>query len=455
MQQFSKEFIASFYALIKATFVYDFNNDVVINLVNRFLQIINYFHQIGTQIEILRYRDYIFFNKVRMRFEVEGYASLQFIEENLKRLWIKSITFLPGLNINEILNFCILFKYERETFIQKYKSGGFGSIQVDFLTEPEETVPEFLKDGEQVKKTYFKALKVTKNLVQNLWNRQHVDTRSFRRVIYTLIESLSQDEYGLIALTTIKNFDEYTYNHSLNVGVLSLAMGQRLGMEKKNLVKLGTAGLLHDIGKVAISKQIIDKPGALTKDEWEILKNHSIYGVSEIIKTRGLDEISFASFLTAYQHHWNYDGSGYPKRADPRVQPNLYARIVRICDAYDAMTTPRTYQLLPYLPAVAIRVLWSNINTYFDPILTKVFIQIFGLYPVSSCLELNTGEIAIVLRQNSAHIDRPIIKVVVNSKGEKTNGPIIDLTMNKSITITKPVYPQKYDINPGEHLLVL
>lgn len=455
MQHSSKEFIASFYALIKATFVYDFKNDVVSNLVNRFLKITNYFHQIGTQIEILRYRDYIFFNKVRMRFEVEGYASLQFIEENLKRLWIKSITFLPGLKTNELLNFCILFKYERETFIQKYKSGRFGSIQVDFLTDQEEIVPEFLKDGEQVRKTYFKALKVTKNLVQNLWNRQPVDTRSFRRVIYTLIDSLSQDEFGLIALTTIKNFDEYTYNHSLNVGVLSLAMGQRLGLEKKNLVKLGTAGLLHDIGKVAISKQIIDKPGALTKDEWEIIKNHSIYGVSEIIKTRGLDEISFASLLTAYQHHWNYDGSGYPKRIDPRVQPNLYARIIRICDTYDAMTTPRPYQLLPYLPAVAIRVLWSNINTYFDPILTKVFIQIFGLYPVTSCLELNTGDIAIVLRQNPAHIDRPIIKVVVNSRGEKTNGIIIDLAMNKSITITKPVYPQKYDINPAEHLLTL
>ncbi len=453
MSESSKDFINSLYALIKATFVYDFNNDVVINLVQRFLQNINKFFQAGNQIEILRYRDYIFFNKVRMRFEVEGYASLQFLEEVLKKLWIKSITFLPGLKSNELLNFCSLFKYDKDTFIQNYNQSGFGSIQVEFLTEQEELVPEFLKDGEQIKKTYFKALKVTKNLIQNLWNRQHVDTRSFRRVIYTLIDSLSQDEFGLIALTTIKNFDEYTYNHSLNVGVLSLAMGQRLGMEKRNLVKLGTAGLLHDIGKVAISKQIIDKPGALTKEEWEILKNHSIYGVSEIIKTRGLDDISFASLLTSYQHHWNYNGTGYPERLDQKTQPTLYARIVRICDAYDAMTTSRPYQLLPYLPAVAIRVLWSNINTYFDALLTKVFIQIFGLYPVTSCLELNTGDIAIVLRQNPGHIDRPIIKIVLNNKGEKVNGPIIDLSMDNKINIIKAIYPQRYDINPGEHLL--
>ncbi len=449
----SKDIVTSLYALIKAIFVYDIRNDVVLNLVNKCLTNLNNFFQSGNQIEILRYRDYIFFNKVRMRFEIEGYASLQFIEDNMKKLWIKSITFLSGLKAPELIQFCLLFKHDRETFIKEFNQGRFGSIQIDFLTEQEELVPEFLKDGEQVKKTYFKALKVTKNLIHNLWNRQPVDTRSFRRVIYTLIDSLSQDEFGIIALTTIKNFDEYTYNHSLNVGVLSLALGQRLDLERKSLVKLGTAGLLHDIGKVAISKQLIDKNGTLTKEEWELMKQHSLFGVTEIIKTRGLDEISFASLLAAYQHHWNHNGTGYPERLDQKSQPTLYARIVRICDAFDAMTTSRPYQKLPYLPSVAIRVLLSNVNIYFDPILTKVFVQMLGLYPVSSCLELSSGEVAIVLRQNPAHINRPIVKIVVNDKQEKINGSIIDLSMNERINIVKAVYPQKYDIDPGEYLL--
>ncbi|MGB9720148.1 MAG: HD-GYP domain-containing protein [bacterium] len=448
-----RDFVATLYALIKATFVYDFNNDVIRNLVSRFLKQVNELLLTSRQIEILRYRDYIFFNKVRMRFEIEGYAGQLFIEENLKKLGIKSITFLPDLKTQEILQFASLFKYEREAFIQKYNQAGFGSIQVDFITEKEEIAPEFLKDGEKTRKTYFKALKVTKNLIKNLWNRQPVDTRSFRRVIYTLIDSLSEDEFGLTALTTIKNFDEYTYNHSLNVGVLALAVGQRLDLDRKNLVKLGTAGLLHDIGKVAISKEIIDKPDAPTKEEWELLKRHSLYGVSEIIKTRGLDEVSFTSLLTAYQHHWNYDGTGYPEKPDPKIQPLLYARIIRICDAYDAMTTSRPYQLLPYLPVIAIRVLWLNINTLFDPILTKVFIQIMGLHPVSSCLELDNGAIAIVLRQNPAHIDRPIIKIVLDSKKEKTNGPIIDMELDQKVRIIRAVYPQKYDINPAEHIM--
>uniref|UniRef100_A0A7C6EFN5 HD-GYP domain-containing protein n=1 Tax=candidate division WOR-3 bacterium TaxID=2052148 RepID=A0A7C6EFN5_UNCW3 len=455
MNKPGKDFITSLYALIKATFVYDFNNDVVVNLVNKFMNQLKTLFQTCNQIEIMRYRDYIFFNKMRMRFEIEGYASLQFIEENLKRLGIKSIILRPSLKTQELLKFAALFKLNREGFTQKFNQIGFGSINVEFYTAEEETIPEFLKDGEQIKKTYFKALKVTKNLIQTLWNRQPVDTKSFRRVIYTLIDSLSQDEFGLTALTAIKNFDEYTYNHSLNVGILSLAVGQRLDLERKNLVKLGTAGLLHDIGKVAISKDLVDKKEPLTKEEWEIMKKHSIFGASEIIKTRGLDDIAFASLLAAYQHHWNYDGTGYPEKIDPKIKPNLFARIIRICDAYDAMTTSRPYQILPYLPAVAIRVLWAHIGSYFDQLLTKVFIQILGIYPVSSCVELNNGEIAIVLRQNPAHIEKPIIKIVMNSKKEKTNGPIIDLSLEKNVNILKAIYPQKYDINPAEHLITI
>ncbi|MEO0160688.1 MAG: HD-GYP domain-containing protein [candidate division WOR-3 bacterium] len=453
MYKFGKDFIANFYTLIKATFVYEFNNDVVINLLNKFFNLIKTLFQTNNQIEILRYRDYIFFNKIRMRFEIEGYASLQFLEENLKRLGIKTITFFPGLKASEILKFATLFKLNREGFISEYQRINFPSITVEFYTQEEEPVPEFLKNGEQVKKTYFKALKVTKNLIQHLWARQSVDTRSFRRVVYTLIDSLSQDEFGLIALTSIKNFDEYTYNHSLNVGVLSLALGQRLDLDRKNLVKLGTAGLLHDIGKVAISKALIDKAQSLTEEEWEIMKKHSTFGVNEIIKTRGLDDISFAAFLAAYQHHWNYDGTGYPDRFDPKMQPNLFARIIRICDAYDAMTTSRPYQILPYPPPVAIRVIWSHAGSYFDPILVKVFIQILGVYPVSSCLELDNAEIAVVIHQNPVHIDRPVIKIVMNNRKQKIAGPVIDLSQEKRLNIIRPVYPQKYDLNPAEYLL--
>jgi HD-GYP domain-containing protein (c-di-GMP phosphodiesterase class II) len=294
---------------------------------------------------------------------------------------------------------------------------------------------------------------VTKNLLQNLWVNQPVDTKGFRRVVYTLIDSLSQDEFGLTSLTVIKNFDEYTYNHSLNVGVLSLALGQRLNLEKKSLVKLGTAGLLHDIGKVAIEKDVIYKPTSLSEREWDLLKLHCHFGVGQIIKTRGLDDIALSAIISAYQHHWNYDGSGYPAVDRKEQQPVLFARIIRICDAYDAMTTSRPYQIIPYLPSVAVRVLWNRRGTYFDPLLTKIFVQLTGLYPVGSCLELSSGEICLVIRQNPGSLDLPIVKTIIDRDSNKIDGALVDLLIEMDLKIARPVYPEKYGINPAAYFV--
>ncbi|MEO0216243.1 MAG: HD domain-containing phosphohydrolase [candidate division WOR-3 bacterium] len=447
-----KQFIILFYALVKSSWVYDPNNDVVLNIAHRLIEYLNNLLDEFHSVEILRYRDYIFFNKTRLRFEIEGYASLQFVEEVLKKLGIKSITLYPGLKIEEIIRFSSILKNDRESFAKEYIFGDYSSIRVEYVSELEEA-PEFLKDGEQIKRTYFKSLTTTRNLIHGLWTRQSVDTKKFRRVIYMLIDTLAQDEFGLIALTTIKNFDEYTYNHSLNVGILSLAVGQRLDLEKRNLIKLGTAGLLHDIGKVRLSKELLYKEMPLTDEEWEILKLHSPYSVAQIIKTRGLDDIAMNALISAYQHHWNFDGTGYPEAEGDENRPLLFARIIRICDAYDAMTTSRPYQPLPYLPAVAIRVLWSKAGKFFDPILVKVFIQLMGVYPVSSCLELSTGEVGIVLRQNPVHLDLPIIKIVRDRQKQRIDGPIIDLSLDKKVSILKPVYPQQYGINPATYLL--
>jgi len=450
--QAGKELISIFYTLVKATQVYDLNNDVVQNTAKKFIEHINELFRTVTNVEIVRYRDYIFFNKQRLRFDVEGYASLQFIEESLRRLKIKTLTFLPGITQPEAMKFAAIFKGDKSSFLKDYLLEKYKSVSLDFLTGEEE-LPEFFKDSGRVKKTYFKALKVTKNLIQNLWTRQPVDAKGFRRVVYALVDNLSQDEFGLISLTAIKNFDEYTFNHSLNVGILALAMGQRTSLTKKGLVKLGTAGLLHDIGKVEISKEVLYKPGKLTSEEWEKLKMHSAYGVKQIIKTRGLDEIAVSAIIGAYQHHWNYDGTGYPGDDKTRHEAALFARIIRICDAYDAMTTPRPYQPIAYQPPVAVRVLWQRRGTYFDPLLLKIFIQILGLYPVGSCLELSTGETGIVIRQNLGYLGLPILRIIIDEKKEKIGDRVVDLALQTEVKIVKPVYAQKYGINPAAYFI--
>lgn len=451
IHKFGTDIIALLYALVKAVQVYDLNNAVVQTAAKKIVYSLKTLLNIYSRVQLVRYMDYVFFNKQRLRFEIDGYASLQFIHDKLKTLGIKSLSFLPGIDKEEMIIFASLFKKKKEEFTNGYSSSGFKRILIEFSTE-EDDAPDFLREGERIKKTYFKALKVTRNLMQNLWMNQPIDVKSSRRIIYNLIDSLTQDEFGLLTLTAIKNLDDYTYNHSLNVGILALALGQRIGLSKKSLAKLGSAGILHDIGKVALPKELIYKSERLTNEEWELLKKHSDYGIKEIVKARGLDETGLISMTIAYQHHWNYNGSGYPIH-NKNESPILFSRIVRICDSYDAMTTPRMYQVVPYLPHFALRVMWKLRNVWFDPLLTKVFIQLLGLYPIGSCLELDNGEIALVIRQNQGYSEQPIVKIILDKDGKKVAGKVIDLSMNSGIKVIKPIYAQKYGINPATYFM--
>lgn len=446
-----KTIVALLYPLLKAVQVYDVNNDVVINTAKKFVAFMETLFSTISSLEFVRYRDYIFFNKQRLKYEIDSYANLQFLNSRLKILRIKSLTFLSGIKHQEIIDFAVIFKEDKVTFLKQFVLKRYPHIKVEFLKAGEEA-DEFMEDGKFTKRTYFKALKVTKNMMQNLWSGRPVDVKSSRRIVYNLVDTISRDEFGILALTTIKNFDEYTFNHSLNVGILALALGQRIGLDRRSLARLGTSGILHDIGKVEISKELINKVQKLTDQEWETLKMHSNFGVREILKTRGLDEISMIAITVAYQHHWNYDGTGYPLR-EKEEEPTLFSRVVRICDSYDAMTTARSYQPIPYLPHFALRVIWSNQNRLFDPILAKVFTQLLGIYPVGSCLELNTGEVGLVMRQNPGNIGSPIVKIIVDRNHEKTDGRTIDLAMEVQIKIVRPTYPQMYGINPSAYFL--
>lgn len=446
-----KTVVALLYPLLKAVQVYDIKNDVVINSAKKFVEFIEDLFSTISSLEFVRYRDYIFFNKQRLKYEIDSYANLTFLNNQLKNLRIKSITFLPGINQQELIDFADILIKDKVTFLKHFVLKRYPHINVQFLKAHEEA-DELTEDGEAAKKTYFKALKVTKNLMQNLWTGRPVDVKSSRRIVYSLVDSISRDEFGILALTTIKNFDEYTFNHSLNVGILALALGQRIGLDRKSLARLGTSGILHDIGKVEIPKELINKTQKLTDQEWETLKLHSNFGVREILKTRGLDEISMVAISVAYQHHWNFDGTGYPLR-EKDEEPTLFARIVRICDSYDAMTTARAYQPVPYLPHFALRVIWSNQNRLFDPVLSKVFTQLLGIYPVGSCLELNTGEIGLVMRQNPSTIDLPIVKIIVDKNNKKVDGKTLDLGMETAIKVVRPTYPQIHGVNPAAYFL--
>ncbi|MCP3677873.1 MAG: HD-GYP domain-containing protein [Deltaproteobacteria bacterium] len=264
-------------------------------------------------------------------------------------------------------------------------------------------------------------------------------------VVGEMSNTVLSNKNAMIGLTMIKNYDNYLYNHSVNVSILTLALAQTLKYEKEDLMAAGIGGLLHDVGKTGVSEDIIKKPGGLSDDEWKKIREHPVLGAQIIERMKGLNK-GVAHIV--HEHHIRYDRSGYPKTDSP-LHP--IGMIVTLADAYDALTTLRVYQR-PYHPAEAIKILNSLSGKHFEPDIMKAFINMLGVYPMGTMVRLTTNEIAIVTKINQDDGEHPVVKVVYGSDGQKLASPLqVDLSHEDETArfIVSPVDPLNKGINMG------
>ena len=224
-------------------------------------------------------------------------------------------------------------------------------------------------------------------------------------------------------LSRIKHEDAYTAEHCLRVGILAIAFARFLGLPKSDMETLGLCGLLHDIGKMKIPGEILNKPGALTSEEMAVMKRHTSYGYDLLSAHHQLEPIIRDAALS---HHERLDGRGYPNGV-PEWKISRFARIIAIVDAYDAITSDRCYQD-GRSPAKALRILYRERFGHFDAELTEAFIRMVGIYPPGSLVELNSGEVAIVLSTNPQQKLRPKVELILDSEKQPCEPTIIDLT---------------------------
>jgi HD-GYP domain-containing protein (c-di-GMP phosphodiesterase class II) len=259
-------------------------------------------------------------------------------------------------------------------------------------------------------------------------------------------------------MTAIKDYDEYTYHHSVNVSILTIALGQRLGLSKKILTELGVVALFHDIGKVEIPSDVLNKSTNFTEDEWKLMKRHPVWGVKAILKLRGLDSTTIRSAIVAFEHHMNYDLSGYPKVRKKYSELDFYSRIVSLVDQYDAMTSSRVYSRIPLSPDKALSIMMERANTQLDPLLFKFFINMVGVFPIGTLVMLDSREMGLVYESDIVFADRPRVLIIIDKKGDRVNGPVVSLTEKDGNgryyrSIVKTLDPNKYKINLAEYLL--
>jgi HD-GYP domain-containing protein (c-di-GMP phosphodiesterase class II) len=257
-------------------------------------------------------------------------------------------------------------------------------------------------------RTYSACLDVCRDMQEAVKHNRQLSTRRLRRVAQSVVDQVLDDEYALLALTTIKEFDDYLFHHSANVAILSVAMGQRLGYPKARLGELCLAAFLHDMGKIEVDKDILGKSGRLEDWEWEEMREHPVHVVHLLLEQEHLSLSTLRAIVAGFEHHLNHDMSGYPKVRQKR-SISTFGRIITVADRYDALTTPRPYRVRNFTPYEGVRYLLRNSGTQFDPLLVRVFIDITGLYPPGTVVVLDSGEVGVVQRPPlpGSPIDRP------------------------------------------------
>jgi putative nucleotidyltransferase with HDIG domain len=273
--------------------------------------------------------------------------------------------------------------------------------------------------------------------VANLvWESARVDSKpdpgAARAMVEWLAQAVSQNRTALLALTALKNYDNYTFTHMVNVSILTMAQARAVGVDGPLLREFGLAALMHDIGKVRTPPEVLNKPDKLTDAEFQIMKRHVVDGAEILRRT---PEIPALAPVVAFEHHLRLDGTGYPNGVT-RGSLNLATMLCGIADVYDAMRSQRSYQ--EAFPTDRIlAVLHRNDGRQFDQNLVRRFTQLLGIYPAGNLVKLDTGEIAVVIRVHAPDPYRPKVRVVFGRDGRR-------LELSQEVNL--------WDVPPGQGL---
>ncbi|WP_461482415.1 HD-GYP domain-containing protein [Porticoccus sp.] len=272
----------------------------------------------------------------------------------------------------------------------------------------------------------FKAFQVAHRTVEGLLEQARlgnaIDTEVAKEVVTDCVDSILRNPHALLWMAKIKHMDYYTMEHCLNVCILAVAFGRHLRLPKDDLVKLGIGGMLHDVGKMRVPPEILNKPDKLTDDEFAVIKTHTEEGRKLLMKSQG--SLSVAVDV-AINHHERMDGKGYPRALFAR-ELSSYSRIISIVDAFDAMTSDRCYDGARST-LDALKEIYRKRGTQFDEDYSLEFIQLMGPYPPGTIVELGNGCVAIVLSSQEKKRHLPMVKLVLNEDKQPIGEEFIDL----------------------------
>ncbi len=462
---FQEMFVRLFYRILHIVKIHHENNQMIVESCEKFIRLIR---KLGNKqgeliLQSVRGKLYIdeekliyrreninIYDQMTAYLEKRGLQGLKFYTPHLKDDSIRDI-----LDVAMILNCSEQQKEPPEWLDHQLQKHG---LLWCGIIAPEIVMKKQREDKrERLLKTYTYALASVEEIVTKLSVQNRAGIGKTLRVAQSMVDLMSEDEPLFLALSTIRVYDDYTYRHSLNVAILSMCLGKRIGLSRKSLERLGLCGMLHDLGKIEVPKNILNKAGKLTDEEFEEMKKHAMNSVCMIVKVNASPDRKARLLLPPFEHHLKFDLSGYPQTT--RKEPiSLFGRIIAIADVYDAVTSPRIYRRFVMPPDQALGMMLKGAGKDFDPILLKVFINMMGAYPVGTLLKLDTGEFGLVAENpGNGKKSRPIV-VLLYKNGDFRKGATVDLNEKVAQTgkylrnIVRTFHPADYNIQPAEFL---
>lgn len=278
------------------------------------------------------------------------------------------------------------------------------------------------REMQQARRNRDKSSAVLKEVFFDVQLGRGINTAACREAVSDNLQSLLRNESALLWLTRMKTQDEYTSQHCLSVSIMAMGFGHHLGLNNESLEQLGIAGLLHDVGKIRVDPQVLNKPGKLSAEEFEHIKQHATLGYKLLLSHRDLPSIAVD---VAHGHHERLDGLGYP-RGLGAAQIAYFTRIISIIDCFDAITSNRVYDRARTVKD-AFKVLMDCRETHFDAELVMRFIEWLGIFPVGTLVELHTGEVGLVLEKHPKLQLRPKVAVLIDRDGQRCPPRFLDL----------------------------
>ena len=466
IREHGRDFLIAFYSALRSLKLYPIENDQVQRALDGIFDTANRLYEIEGALECRVSHEFLYINSVRLRLNLGNYATFSHVLTTLRQCGIGTVDVEEGVQRREWQVFLSqLIAYAPGDAVpdlsglwQRMTQGGVTHILLKPPPEYEEAFGDSEEAKEVAKRAYERSVAVTKELISGVRMGKTASAKRIKRAVQSIVDQVLRNEVSLVGLTMVRGYDEQIFTHSVNVCIFSVSIGKRIGLTKLQLYDLGMAGLLHDFGKSRIPLEILNSEVPLTAEQEEVVRTHPWQGVLALFGLRGHGEIPYRAIVASYEHHMKTDLSGFPKTMEPR-QLSVFSKIVAVANGYDVPPARLFAKGVAVRPDEVLREMRENQDLGYDPILVKALINLLGIYPVGTCVILDTYEIGVVHSANPdlSQLHRPVVRIVVTADGGRTDpGPLVDLASedeagNYQRSIIKVTDGMDYGINTSEY----